>query len=76
MKRDSKSVVFPFFHKASHKLLSFSDKIVSLTFMRKYIHIARAIKPVLTQEAADLLAEEYSRLRCFETENTNMARVT
>ncbi|KAK2718992.1 hypothetical protein QYM36_006118 [Artemia franciscana] len=50
------------------------DKIVSLAFMRKYIHIARAIKPALTQEAADLLAEEYSRLRCFETENTNMAR--
>ena len=34
-----------------------------MKFMRKYIHVARDIKPVLTREAADYLADEYSKLR-------------
>uniref|UniRef100_A0A3Q4MYV7 DNA replication licensing factor MCM3 n=1 Tax=Neolamprologus brichardi TaxID=32507 RepID=A0A3Q4MYV7_NEOBR len=42
------------------------DKIVSKEFMRKYIHIAKAVTPVLTEEAANHIAEEYSRLRSQE----------
>merc|ERR1712212_181327 len=42
--------------------------------MRKYIHIARAIKPKLTKEASETIAEEYSRLRSQDTEHTDMAR--
>jgi len=50
------------------------DKIVSMKFMRKYIHIAKSIKPILTREASETIAEEYSRLRSQDTEHTDMAR--
>jgi len=39
------------------------EKIVSMQFMRKYIHIAKHLKPMLTQPASDRIAEEYSKLR-------------
>lgn len=55
-------------------LRSKKDKIVSMKFMRKYIHIAKSIKPVLTREASETIAEEYSRLRSQDTEHTDMAR--
>lgn len=51
-----------------------TDKIVSMQFMKKYIHVARALKPTLSQEAADAIAEEYSRLRSHEVENPDVAR--
>jgi len=40
-----------------------TDKVVSVQFMKKYIHIAKCIKPVLTEEASALLADEYANLR-------------
>ncbi len=43
--------------------------------MRKYIHIAKLIKPVLTREAADCIADEYSKLRSQEQAANNVARV-
>uniref|UniRef100_A0A3Q4HY77 DNA replication licensing factor MCM3 n=1 Tax=Neolamprologus brichardi TaxID=32507 RepID=A0A3Q4HY77_NEOBR len=52
------------------------DKIVSKEFMRKYIHIAKAVTPVLTEEAANHIAEEYSRLRSQEQLGADLARVT
>ncbi|KAF2368460.1 MCM N-terminal domain [Trinorchestia longiramus] len=51
-----------------------TDKIISLPFMRKYIHLAKAIKPVLTKKASEAIAEEYSRLRSQDSEHTDMAR--
>uniref|UniRef100_A0AAX7VHZ4 DNA replication licensing factor MCM3 n=1 Tax=Astatotilapia calliptera TaxID=8154 RepID=A0AAX7VHZ4_ASTCA len=51
------------------------DKIVSKEFMRKYIHIAKAVTPVLTEEAANHIAEEYSRLRSQEQLGADLARV-
>lgn len=55
-------------------LRSKKDNIVSLKFMRKYIHIAKSIKPSLTREACEVIAEEYSRLRSQDTEHADMAR--
>uniref|UniRef100_A0A3Q4HH87 DNA replication licensing factor MCM3 n=1 Tax=Neolamprologus brichardi TaxID=32507 RepID=A0A3Q4HH87_NEOBR len=52
------------------------DKIVSKEFMRKYIHIAKAVTPVLTEEAANHIAEEYSRLRSQEQLGADLARVS
>ncbi|XP_037541190.1 DNA replication licensing factor MCM3 [Nematolebias whitei] len=52
------------------------DKIVSKEFMRKYIHIAKAITPVLTEEAANHIAEEYSRLRSQEQLGADLARTS
>ncbi|KAL7647582.1 UNVERIFIED_CONTAM: hypothetical protein RMT77_001182 [Armadillidium vulgare] len=50
------------------------DKVVSMRFMRKYIHIAKIIKPTLTKEASEVIAEEYSKLRSQDTEQTDLAR--
>jgi septin family protein len=51
------------------------DKIVSVSFMKKYIHIAKCMKPTLTEEASEAIAEEYSRLRSQDTMDTDIARV-
>uniref|UniRef100_A0A3Q2DS89 DNA replication licensing factor MCM3 n=1 Tax=Cyprinodon variegatus TaxID=28743 RepID=A0A3Q2DS89_CYPVA len=52
------------------------DKILSKEFMRKYIHIAKMITPVLTEEAANHIAEEYSRLRSQEQVAADIARTS
>lgn len=43
--------------------------------MRKYIHIAKVLKPVLTEEASEVIAEEYSRLRSQDFIESDVARV-
>ncbi|XP_076318815.1 LOW QUALITY PROTEIN: DNA replication licensing factor MCM3-like [Tachypleus tridentatus] len=50
------------------------EKIVSIQFMKKYIHLAKGMKPTLTKEACDCIAEEYSRLRSMDMEHTDLAR--
>lgn len=52
------------------------EKIVSKEFMRKYIHIAKVLTPTLTQEAANHIAEEYSRLRSQEQMGSDIARTS
>ncbi|XP_026871776.2 DNA replication licensing factor MCM3 isoform X1 [Electrophorus electricus] len=52
------------------------DRVVSKEFMRKYIHVAKALSPVLTQEAASHIAEEYSRLRSQEQLGSDVARTS
>ena len=47
-----------------------------MDFMRKYIHIAKMLKPVLTGEAAQCIADEYSKLRSQEQTADNVARVS
>ncbi len=55
----------------------FRDKIVSMEFMRKYVHVARNIRPALTKEACEHVAEEYARLRAQEgLDQNNVAKVT
>lgn len=55
--------------------LIFRDQILSMKFMRKYIHIAKVLKPVLTEEASEVIAEEYSRLRSQDFIESDVARV-
>lgn len=44
--------------------------------MRKYVHVARALKPTLTREAADCISEEYAKLRNQDNlQQDNIARV-
>ncbi|XP_040283139.1 DNA replication licensing factor MCM3 [Bufo bufo] len=52
------------------------EKIVSVEFMRKYIHVAKIFKPVLTSEAANYIAEEYSRLRSQDQMSSDVARTS
>lgn len=46
-----------------------------MEFIRKYIHVAKLVKPVLTQEASDYIAEEYTKLRSHDQVNNDLARV-
>ncbi|KAL7888139.1 hypothetical protein AOLI_G00031130 [Acnodon oligacanthus] len=50
------------------------EKVVTMEFIRKYIHVAKLVKPVLTQEASDYIAEEYSKLRSHDQINSDSAR--
>ncbi|XP_075221600.1 minichromosome maintenance 3 [Lycorma delicatula] len=61
----------PLLHGSSRKK---TDQIFSLKFMRKYIHIAKVLKPVLTEEASEVIAEEYSRLRSQDLIESDVAR--
>ena len=52
------------------------DKLLSKKFVKKYIMIAKHLKPVLTERACEILGEEYSRLRSqdWESSHDNLAR--
>ena len=50
-------------------------RLVSMEFIKRYIHVAKVIKPTLSREAANCIAEEYARLRCQDQANTDVARV-
>ena len=53
------------------------EKIVSMQFMRKYIHIAKGMRPVLTRAASDYITEEYAKLRNQDNlGQENIARVS
>ncbi|XP_059965598.1 DNA replication licensing factor MCM3 [Mesoplodon densirostris] len=52
------------------------EKMVSAAFMRKYIHVAKIIKPVLTEESAAYIAEEYSCLRSQDSMSSDTARTS
>lgn len=53
------------------------DRFVTMKFMRKYVHIAKAITPKLTKDAASMLSDEYAKLRSQESISaSNVARTT
>ena len=52
-----------------------SEQLVSSRFLKKYIHVARALKPVLTREACDLISSEYAKLRAQESASRDKAKV-
>ncbi|CAK9797476.1 DNA replication licensing factor Mcm3 [Anthophora plagiata] len=61
----------PLLHGTLH---SKKDQILTINFMRKYIHIARCMKPKLTEEASEVIATEYSKLRSEEAVESHVAR--
>ncbi|XP_050068734.1 DNA replication licensing factor Mcm3 [Anopheles maculipalpis] len=61
----------PLLHGASRKR---SDQILSMEFMRKYIHIAKCLKPKLTETACEMISNEYSRLRSQDLMDSDVAR--
>jgi DNA replication licensing factor MCM3 len=40
-----------------------SERLLNLDFLKKYIEVAKCIKPSLTEEACEMIGEEYARLR-------------
>ncbi|KAJ8909459.1 hypothetical protein NQ315_013822 [Exocentrus adspersus] len=63
----------PLLHGASRKR---TDKILSVDFMRKYIYFVKILKPALTEEASEIIADEYSRLRSEDILDNDVARVS
>lgn len=61
----------PLLHGSSRRS---DEKILSVEFIRKYINIAKCLKPKLTKEACDLISNEYSRLRSQDMMEMNVAR--
>ncbi|CAG9818373.1 unnamed protein product, partial [Phaedon cochleariae] len=58
-------------HGASRKK---TDKILSVEFMRKYIYFVKILKPKLTEEASEIISDEYSRLRSEDLLENDVAR--
>jgi len=76
--RDGEEVETPIWEKYDAMLHGSSrkktDKIVSVEFMKKYIHIAKCIKPVLTEEACEIIADKYKELRNQDKDSSDKAR--
>lgn len=53
-----------------------SIRILKIDFLRKYIHFAKLLKPVLTDESSELISNEYAKLRNEELMNVFLARVS
>jgi len=53
---------------------SSKDRYFTIEFMRKYIHIAKRVKPQLTEEACLMIGEHYSILRRIDTDVADMAK--
>jgi len=70
----SKTRMFEKYEPLLHGPRNKSEQTLSSQFMRKYIHIAKCVKPVLTEEASDVISEEYSRLRSQEAVESDAAR--
>jgi len=61
----------PLLHGASRKS---SDQILTVEFMKKYISVVKCIKPKLTEQACELISNEYSRLRSQDSADNDVAR--
>lgn len=57
-----------------HGNRSSRDRIISMDFIKKYIHIAREMKPKLTKVACDVISDEYARLRSQDMSQSDMAK--
>ena len=67
--------IIPLFYKSGNFVL-FRHQFVSVKFMKKYLHVAKEVKPQMTREAADFIAEEYSKLRNQDMGQDNLAKVS
>lgn len=56
------------------KSRSRTDQILSVQFMRKYLQLAKCLKPKLTEPACELISNEYSRLRSQDSLDSDTAR--
>jgi DNA replication licensing factor MCM3 len=50
------------------------DRLLAPEFVKKYLEIAKCLKPSLTEEACEMIGEEYAKLRSQDFENSDVAR--
>ena len=72
--KEGDTPIYEKFDALLHANRSRSDKIVSMDFMRKYIHLAKATKPKLTKEACDYIVEQYTELRNIDLTQSDLKR--
>lgn len=72
---EAETTIYEKFDPLLHGKRKRGEKIISIEFMKKYVHIAKAIKPVLSRDACKIIAEEYSKLRSYDLEQNDVARV-
>lgn len=53
---------------------SAQQKFFTIDFLKKYIHIAKLVKPVLTHEAALMIGEHYSHLRIIDKDMSDLVK--
>lgn len=70
----SKTRMFEKYEPLLHGPRNKTEQTLSSQFMRKYIHIAKCVKPILTEKASSVISEEYSRLRSQEAVESDAAR--
>merc|ERR1712141_713216 len=46
-----------------------NERMLHLDFVKKYIEVSKCLRPVLTEEACEMISEEYSRLRSQDFES-------
>lgn len=51
-----------------------TEKILSVDFMRKYIHFVSILRPVLTEQASQIISDEYAKLRSEDNMDNDVAR--
>lgn len=61
----------PLLHGSSRKA---TDQILSVEFMKKYISVVKCMKPKLSDQACEMISNEYSRLRSQDTMDSDVAR--
>lgn len=61
----------PLLHGASR---TSADQILTVEFMKKYISVVKCIKPKLSEQACELISNEYSRLRSQDSTESDVAR--
>lgn len=59
-----------------HGHRSVRERYFTIDFMKKYIHIARRVKPQLTEEACLMIGEHYSNLRKEDKGISDLAKTT
>ena len=50
------------------------DRLLAPEFVKKYIGIAKCMKPTLTKEVCEMIGEEYAKLRSQDFESSDVAR--
>jgi DNA replication licensing factor MCM3 len=51
-----------------------ADQILTVEFMKKYISVVKCVKPKLSEQACELISNEYSRLRSQDSTESDVAR--
>ena len=71
---DSSDVIFESYNEILHGNNCGEHRVFTLPFFIKYIQVARALKPSLTNAACDMISIEYARLRTQDLSNVELAK--